>query len=341
MTDVATATRPALPGRGTGRSTPTIAFGALLLRDLSVLRKEFVQFMARTVMQPLLFVFVFAYVFPKIGQGVGGAAGSAAFSSILVPGVVAIACIFQGIQAVALPLVQDFGYSREIEDRVMAPLPVWAVAVEKVVAGAIQGLIAAAIVFPLALVVPATPVHLDVRPLLLFTLLPLAAFTAASLGLVLGTRVNPRQVPLLFGIVVIPIVFPLALVVPATPVHLDVRPLLLFTLLPLAAFTAASLGLVLGTRVNPRQVPLLFGIVVIPIVFLGATYYPWANLTPIPWLKALVLLNPLVYMSEGMRVSLTPWVPHMAYWAIYGGMIGFIAIFLALGIDGFRGRVLS
>jgi ABC-2 type transport system permease protein len=281
MTDVAATSRSALPTRGLGRSTPSVAFGALLLRDLSVLRKEFVQFMARTVMQPLLFVFVFAYVFPKIGQGVGGAAGSAAFSSILVPGVVAIACIFQGIQAVALPLVQDFGYSREIEDRVMAPLPVWAVAVEKVVAGAIQGLIAAAIVFPLAAVVPATPVHLDVRPLLLLTLLPLAAFTAASLGLVLGTRVQPRQVPLLFGIVVI------------------------------------------------------------PIVFLGATYYPWANLTPIPWLKALVLLNPLVYMSEGMRVSLTPWVPHMAYWAIYGGMIAFIAIFLGLGIDGFRRRVLS
>jgi ABC-2 type transport system permease protein len=281
MTDVATTTKPALPAAGTLRSTPMIAFGALLLRDLSVLRKEFVQFMARTVMQPLLFVFVFAYVFPKIGQGVGGAAGSAAFSSILVPGVVAIACIFQGIQAVALPLVQDFGYSREIEDRVMAPLPVWSVAVEKVVAGAIQGLIAAAIVFPLALVVPATPVHLDVRPLLLLTLLPLAAVTAASLGMVLGTRVNPRQVPLLFGIVVI------------------------------------------------------------PIVFLGATYYPWANLSPIPWLKGLVLLNPLVYMSEGMRVSLTPWVPHMAYWAIYGGMIGFITLFMALGIDGFRKRVLS
>jgi ABC-2 type transport system permease protein len=281
MTDVATTTSPTLPQAGTMRGTPMIAFGALLLRDLSVLRKEFGQFMARTVMQPLLFVFVFAYVFPKIGQGVGGAAGSVAFSSILVPGVVAIACIFQGIQAVALPLVQDFGYSREIEDRVMAPLPVWGVALEKVVAGAIQGLVAAAIVFPLALVVPATPVHLDVRPLLLFTLLPLAAFTAASLGLVLGTRVNPRQVPLLFGIVVI------------------------------------------------------------PIVFLGATYYPWANLTPIPWLKALVLLNPLVYMSEGMRVSLTPWVPHMAYWAIYGGMIGFIALFLVLGIDGFRKRVLS
>jgi ABC-2 type transport system permease protein len=281
MSETATATIERLPAAGTFRSPPAVAFGAMLLRDITVLRKEFVQFLARTVMQPLLFVFVFAYVFPKIGQGIGGAAGAAAFSSILVPGVVAIACIFQGIQAVALPLVQDFGYSREIEDRVMAPLPVWSVAVEKVVAGALQGLIAAAIVFPLAMFVPATPVHLDVRPVLLFTLLPLAAMAAASLGLVLGTRVNPRQVPLLFGIVVI------------------------------------------------------------PIVFLGATYYPWANLTPIPWLKAVVLLNPLVYMSEGMRISLTPQVPHMAYVAIYGGLIAFIAGFLALGIDGFRKRVLS
>ena len=52
---------------------------------------------------------------------------------------IAIACIFQGIQAVALPLVQEFGYTREIEDRVMAPLPVWAVAVGKLSAGAVQG----------------------------------------------------------------------------------------------------------------------------------------------------------------------------------------------------------
>jgi len=282
---VSETTTRSLPGRlpvvHPLRSTPGTAFTALLLRDLAVLRKEFLQFMSRTVMQPLLFVFVFTYVFPKIGQGVGGASGEQSFSNLLVPGVVAIACIFQGIQAVALPLVQDFGYSREIEDRVMAPLPVWSVAVEKIVAGAIQGLIAATIVFPLALVVPATPVHLDVRPLELLTLLPLASLTAASLGMVLGTRVNPRQVPLLFGVVVI------------------------------------------------------------PIIFLGATYYPWAALTPIRWLKILVLVNPLVYMSEAMRVSLTPKILHMNLWAVYGGLLGFIAVFFAVGIDGFRKRVLS
>ncbi len=271
----------ALPLVGTLDPKPTGAFAALLLRDLAVLRKEFVQFTARTVMQPILFVFVFAYVFPKIGQSVGGPSGAAAFSSLLVPGIVAIACIFQGVQAVALPLVQDFGYSREIEDRVMAPLPVWSLAVEKVAAGAIQGLIAALVVFPIAAIIPSTPVHLDVN---------LAD---------------------------------------------------LIVLLPLCCLVGASLGLVMGTRVSPRQVPLLFGIVVLPITFLGATYYLWASLTPIAWLKTLVLLNPLVYMSEAMRISLTPVFPHMPTWAVFVGLIGFLALFLGLGIDGFRKRVLS
>ena len=262
-------------------TTPIRAFGSLLLRDLRVLRKSLGEFVIRTVMQPLLFVFVFTYVFPKIGQGVGGSAGEAQFSSLLVPGVVAIACIFQGIQAVALPLVQEFGVSREIEDRVMAPLPVAAVAAGKLLAGAIQGLVAAAVVFPLALYIPITPVHLEVEWLRLMTLLPLSALTGAALGLVIGTRVNPRQVPLIFGVVVI------------------------------------------------------------PMTFLGATYYAWAALTPIPWLKTLVLVNPLVYMSEAMRVSLTPWIPHMAFWGIYGGLILFCGGLSLVGIRGFRNRVLS
>ena len=59
--------------------------------------------------------------------------------------------------------MQEFGYTGEIEDRVMAPMPVWGVAVEKIVAGAVQALIAGLVVFPLAAIIPATPVHLHVH----------------------------------------------------------------------------------------------------------------------------------------------------------------------------------
>ena len=67
------------------------AFGALLLRDLARAAQELVEFIVRTVMQPLLLVFVFTYVFPKIGQGVGGQSGPGGFSTLLVAGVIASA----------------------------------------------------------------------------------------------------------------------------------------------------------------------------------------------------------------------------------------------------------
>ena len=101
-------------------------FGAMLARDLRVVRRQFGQFLLRTIMQPLLFVFVFAYVFPKIGQGFSShGSGVGSFTTVLVPGLIAVAINFQGIQSVAIPLVQEFSVSKEIEDRVLAPMPVW------------------------------------------------------------------------------------------------------------------------------------------------------------------------------------------------------------------------
>ncbi|MCU1396523.1 MAG: ABC-type polysaccharide/polyol phosphate export system, permease component [Ilumatobacteraceae bacterium] len=262
-------------------ATARAAFVALLARDLTVLRKEFKMFLARTVMQPLLLMFVFTYVFPKIGQGVGGGAGAGRFSTLLVGGVIASSMIFQGIQAVALPLVQDFGFTREIEDRVLAPLPVSAIALEKVVAGAVQALIAGLLVFPMGLVIPATAIDLHVN------------------------------FPLLAAVMV------------------------------LGAFMSASLGLFVGTRVEPRQVPLIFGLLVIPMTFLGAVYYPWQSLQPLRWLQIAVLINPLVYLSEGMRASLTTGVPHMAWGLVLLILAAVGALLFRVGVAGFRKRVLS
>ncbi len=275
---------PALRPVGAASSA---AFKALLLRDLTVQRKNLREFLPRTLLQPFLLVFVFTYVFPKIGQGVGGNAPSQAaeFSTILVAGVVGLSIFFQGIQQVALPMVQEFGYTKEIYDRVMAPMPVWLVAVGKVVAGSIVGFISALIVFPIAAVVPATPVHLRVD----------------------------------------------------WPV--------LATLIPLACLLSAALGLTFGTRFDPRNVPLLWGVFVVPITFLGAVYYPWTSLGPVtvggfPWLKWLCALNPLVYVCEGFRAALTE-APHMTLWAVYPVMAAFTVLFGWLGVSGFRRRVLS
>ena len=263
------------------RSLGVTAFVALLARDLHVLRGNLKEFLPRTLLQPLLLVFVFAYVFPKIGQGVGGSGAAAAnFSTLLVAGVVGLAVLFQGIQSVALPLVTEFGITREIEDRVLAPLPIEFVAIEKIVSGALQSLFSAIIVFPIALFVPATPVHLNIHWLLLLTITPLACVMCGALGLMFGT------------------VF------------------------------------------NPRTIPMLFGVVVLPITFLGCIYYPWAALAPIKWLQIGVLANPLVYVTEGFRAALTN-APTMSLWAIYPMLIVLTALFTTIALRNFRKRVIA
>ncbi len=259
------------------------SFRGLLLRDFRVLMRGFAPFVMRTVMNPLLSVFVFAYVFPKIGQGMRGAgAGGASFATILVPGLVALAMVFQAITAVALPLSVELGATREIEDRVLAPIPNWLVAVEKMVFGAIQGIVAGLAVFPLVYLVPATPVDVHVH-----------------------------SWPLLIVVVV------------------------------LASLASGALGLALGTAFRPQQIGFLFALVLVPMTFLGCVYYPWAALAPIPWLQGLVLVNPLVYMSEGLRAALTPALPHMPMPLFLGALVAAISLLAAVGVRGFRRRTID
>lgn len=266
------------------------ALAALVRRDLAVLRKHLGEFVVRTLVQPFLLVFTFLYVFPTIGQGVGGGGGRAGesdFATVLVPGVVGIAIMFQGIQAVAMVMSQEFGFTREIEDRVQAPCPIWLVAVAKVLSGAVQGLLAALIVFPIAWVVHAKDVE----------------------------------------------------------IHLTVHWWIAITLIPLFCVTMSSLGLVLGTKFEPRNIGLMFGFVVLPVTFLGGTYYMWTALESVkvggfPWLQTLVLLNPLIYVNEGMRAAFTH-APHMHLYVIYPVTLAFCALFLYAGLRGFRNRVLS
>jgi len=267
-----------------------LALRALILRDLLVLRKNLVEFLVRTLIQPFLLVFVFLYVFPSIGQGVGGGHGhgsESAFATVLVPGVVAISIMFQGIQAVALQLATEFGYTREIEDRVQAPCPIWLVAVAKVMSGAVQGALAALVVFPIAAVVHAHGVE----------------------------------------------------------AHLAIHWWVVVTLIPLACVTMTSLGLLLGTTFEPRNIGLMFGFVVLPLTFLGGTYYQWQKLAPVQvagvhWLQIIVLVNPLIYVAEGMRAGLTH-AEHMPLYVIYPVLTAFCALFLTLGLRNFRRRVLS
>jgi ABC-2 type transport system permease protein len=251
-------------------------FLALLRRDMRVARRELPFFLLRTTMQPLMFVIVFGYLLPKMGfMGRG-------YTTALLPGVLAISLTFSSIQSVALPMVQDFGWTKEIEDRLLAPVPIWMVAAEKIVSGVLQGIVSALFVLPVARLIMG----------------PIPNLTFAHFGTVL-----------------------------------------LITVLGAAAFS--SLGLFLGTAIQPQQIGLMFGVILAPMIFFGCAYYPWQGLSAVPVMKYAVLINPLVYVAEGMRAALTPAAPHMPLGVVILALILVTGLFWTLGMRSFMKRAVG
>src|SRR5207245_10355023 len=109
---------------------------ALLHRDLRVARRELQYFLLRVGLQPLLFTFIFGFVMPRLGIIQHG------YTNMLLPGILGLSMTLSSMQAVALPLVIDFGWTKEIEDRLLAPISISGVGLDKITAGLIQPILA-------------------------------------------------------------------------------------------------------------------------------------------------------------------------------------------------------
>ena len=251
-------------------------FGAILWRDVTVARRELPYFLIRTTLQPLLLVVVFGFLLPKMGFMKGN------YNATMLPGILALSLTLSAIQSVALPMVQDFGFTKEIEDRLLSPVPIELVAIEKIVAATLQGIVAALFVLPIARLIMG----------------PITGLTFANL-------------PLLLAITI------------------------------LGGIAFSSLGLYLGTGIAPQQIGMMFSVIIAPMIMFGCTYYPWRGLEAVPVMKYAVLINPLVYVAEGMRAALTPATPHMPLTAIFGALAVVIVFFLKLGMRSFDKRAMS
>jgi len=140
------------------------------------------------------------------------------------------------------------------------------------------------------------------------------------------------------------IVLPIVLLVHAAgqAPHVHVTNWFLFALILVAAATVTSaLGMLLGTMMDPRKMQVMFAVILLPATMLGCVYYPWSALHSIRWLQILVLINPMVYMSEGLRAVLTPSVGHMPLWAVLLALVGGTAVFGYLGVRSLSNRVLN
>ncbi len=251
-------------------------FMALFMRDVTVVRREMHVFLLRTSLQPIMLTIVFGYLLPKMGFVQHG------YTAALLPGVLGISMAFAALQAVALPMVTDFGWTREIEDRLLAPVDIHMVAIEKVVAGTIQGVIAALFVLPVARLIMG----------------PIQSLSIAHFGIVM-----------------------------------------LIALLGSLSFS--TFGLLLGTAIDAEHIGLMFGFIVAPMIFFGCTYYPWKGLDVVPVMKYAVLVNPLVYVAEGLRASLTPGLPHMSVPFVLLALVIVSGLFLAIGMKTFERRAIG
>jgi ABC-2 type transport system permease protein len=188
--------RGALPSWGPWRT----GF-AILRRDLYVTLREFPIFLAQVTLQPLFLLFVFGKVLTELGYA------RPDYQLVLFPGLVALAAVLTGLQSTALPLVIEFSYSNEIEDRLLAPLPIAAVAVEKVVFAAMRALVAAAVMFPLGvLILGSIPWQASTFPAVLAMTI-LGCLVGSAMGLILGTYVPPNRINVTFALVLTPLIF--------------------------------------------------------------------------------------------------------------------------------------
>lgn len=251
-------------------------FWALFTRDLRVARRNLVPTLLQTFLQPIMFVFIFGRVMVSSGYM------APSYKSLLLPGIMALSMVFTGVWAVAMPLIGEFQFTHEIEDRLLAPIDNDWLAIEKVLFGSMQAILAGLAVIPAA--------WLLLRP---------------------GVELNLTS-PLVFAGVTV-----------------------------LVALLSASGGLALGCSISQTQIGLMFSMVLTPMIFFGCAYYPWSALANFPILQKIVLVNPLVYASEGLRGTLVPQFPHLPILVVLIGLLVFDSLLLTIGLRQFRRKAVS
>ncbi|MBP2033601.1 ABC-2 type transport system permease protein [Clostridium algifaecis] len=244
------------------------AFKAMIKRDLVIQLRDKWEFIFRVVMLPLILILTYGYILPRIGLLPTN------FPNRMFSGMIGMSMLVTGIHGTAIPFTMDFNNLREIEDRLLAPVHINIIALEKMVVGIIESFIGGLIVLPVSLI---------------------------FMGNALDFSVTSEQI------------------------------LMLIPVLILISIASACLGLLVGTIIKPMQIAAMFPGFLMPMVFLGAVFFSWGDLSAAPIIQKIVLVNPLVYANEALRAILTPQIVHMPMLYSIAGLI--VSIFI-MGYSG-------
>ena len=261
-------TAPVNPARGVLRT-----FGAVLWRDIFVTGREIGSFLAQVLLQPFLTLLIFGWVLGNLGYVGPG------FIDVLLPGIVAQTAFLVALQNTMLPMVVEFSWTREIEDRLLAPMPVQLLAIEKIVFGALRGTVAAVLMVPVGF-------------------------------LVLNGVSWPGDV---------------------------LAPMLLVVVL--GSLLGAAIGMTVGTLVPPARINVMFTVLLLPMMFTGSVQFPWLSLGKLGWFQVVCAVNPLTYVSEGVRaVALGARIPSIPLYVDVPAIGVCCVVFALIGMAGFLRR---
>ncbi|MBV8258585.1 MAG: ABC transporter permease [Actinobacteria bacterium] len=177
------------------------AFTAVLRRDLYVTGKELPAFLAQVILQPLFLLFVFGKVLGSLGYTQHG------YADLLFPGLLGLTVVLTAIQTLAFPLVAEFGWTREIEDRLLAPMPTSFVAAEKVLFAMLRAFTATLIMIPIGYAILGHVPWVWGNFGWFLAALVLGSLVGAGFGMLIGTLVQPQRINLVFSLVFTPLLF--------------------------------------------------------------------------------------------------------------------------------------
>lgn len=252
------------------KQTNWLAFRTMVKRDLVIQLRDKWEFVFRVAMLPFVLILLYGYILPRVGVV------DPTFPNQMFPGMVGMSILVTGIHGTAVPLTMDFNMSREIEDRLQAPVNVRMVALAKMTVGILESWIGGLIVLPISLL---------------------------FMGSNLNITMTAQGIPMLILILI------------------------------LAAVCSATLGLLVGTIIKPSQIAAMFPGFLMPLVFTGAIFFSWNDLSATPIIQKLVLVNPLLYVNEALRAVLTPHITHMP---LVFSILGIVVCTLIMGYFGFK-----
>ncbi len=248
-------------------------FTAVLWRDVFVTGREIGSFLAQVLLQPFLTLLIFGWVLGSLGYVGPG------FIDVLLPGIVAQTAFLVALQNTMLPMVVEFSWTREIEDRLLAPMPVPLLAVEKIVFGALRGTVAALLMVPVG-----------------FLVLPGVSWPGDVLA------------PMLLVVV-------------------------------LGSLVGAAIGMTVGTLVPPARINVMFTVLLLPMMFTGSVQFPWMSLGGLGWFQVVCAINPLTYVSEGVRaLALAGRTPSIPLYVDVPVIAACCVVFGLIGMAGFLRR---